>query len=306
MTRSVITSASSSGGGGSTLSPVTQNWVTGTFGSGAIMTYAQAGSYTFTVPSSVTSIRVRCFGAGGGGSNNVAYNGGCGGGFAMGVKTVVGGTSYTVTVGAGGATATDGGTSSFGSLISATGGQGGSNNTAERTGGVGSGGDINYQGGGTQGNYSGGGGVASVLGQGGPGTYSNGRNYPQSYNNVSWRGGGAGGGMGTSTGNVQMVSVGANWYGPFGAIATGTIGNQTTNYAYEYTFVPAMIPQCVDMLGTGIGGIADQGRGNGLNGGGGSGGHTYAGNGGWPGGGGGAPATGGYGKGAHGCVIVEY
>ena len=62
------------------------------------------------------------------------------------------------------------------------------------------------------------------------------------------------------------------------------------------------------MLGTGPGGISDQGKGNGINGGGGAGGMNRPGRGGWPGGGGGAGGSinSHYGYGADGCVIVEY
>jgi len=72
-------------------------------------------SGTFIVPANITKLRVRVLGAGGGGGNN--KSGGGGGGYADGVFTVTPGTSYTVTVGvggAGGATGTAGGTSSSG------------------------------------------------------------------------------------------------------------------------------------------------------------------------------------------------
>jgi len=94
-------------------------------------------SGTWTAPTGVTRVRVWCIGGGGGGafnnscSGNGAYGGG--GGTAVGVYTVVPGTGYTVTIGAGGAGATAatnvigsaGGTTSFGGVISATGGVGG-------------------------------------------------------------------------------------------------------------------------------------------------------------------------------------
>lgn len=98
--------------------------------------YAAPGSYTFTVPAGVNKIMVEVWGGGGGGGlastsvSNPALGGG-GGGYAKEIFTVSAGTPYTVTVGAGGVSGTSianagsGGTSSFGSLITATGGTGG-------------------------------------------------------------------------------------------------------------------------------------------------------------------------------------
>jgi len=307
MARTVLSGASG-GGSGTTLSPSTQNWATGTFGTGQLMTFAGAGSYTFVIPTNITSIRVRCFGAGGGGGNNVAYVAGAGGGFALGTFTVTAGSSHTVTVGAGGITNTAGGTSSFGSLISATGGAGGAANTSEKTGGNGSGGTVNYLGGGTQGNYSGGGGVACIFGPGNPGSYSNGNNFPSAYNSLGMTGG-AGGGLGKN-GTVYVSSIRGNSFGTFGMMITGHgPGNATgTVETSQIFYASANQPQCVDMLGTGPGGIADQGKGNGINGGGGAGGMSRPGRGGWPGGGGGAGGSTGshFGYGADGCVVVEY
>ena len=92
-----------------------------------------SGTTTWTAPAGVTKVKVYCIGGGGGasGASGCAgirpYPGGFGGA-GIGVYTVVAGTGYTVTVGAGGAgggagaAGVTGGTSSFGSLISATGG----------------------------------------------------------------------------------------------------------------------------------------------------------------------------------------
>ena len=130
-------------------------------------------SGTFTVPSGVTAVKVTVVGGGGGGRGVVANtykgaNGGSAGGVA--IKWITGltsGNTETVTIGAGGAggaassTATSygsaGGTSSFGSHCSATGGSGGTglDSSTYTNSGVGSGGDINIQGG--KGGNSGGG-----------------------------------------------------------------------------------------------------------------------------------------------------
>jgi len=303
MTRTV-TASGAGGGSGTTLSPSTQNWVTGTFGTGQLMTFGGAGTYSFVIPTGTTSIRVRVFGGGGSGGNNTGYSGGAGGGFALGTFTVTAGSIHTVTVGAGGYSSSTGGTSSFGSLISATGGTGGSTNTGQKTGGTGAGGTVNYKGGDAQGNYSGGGGVACIFGPGNPGTYS-GSTLPTGYNSLG-RMGGAGGGLGKNgtfyTSDVRGVHLGTFGFKMYGAIGQVS-GSQEPS---QFAFAPAAIPQCVDMLGTGPGGTADQGRGDGINGGGGSGNATRPGRGGWPGGGGGSGGASGYGVGADGCVIVEY
>ena len=97
---------------------------------------------TFTVPTNCSAVEVFMVGGGAGGGG-VYYtagqgSGGGGGGGAVLKRnlTVTPGTSYTVTIGAGGAGATvsgtagaDGGDSSFGSLLTVPGGGGGGNHT---------------------------------------------------------------------------------------------------------------------------------------------------------------------------------
>jgi hypothetical protein len=101
-------------------------------------TFIIAGTYTWTVPPNVTSICVEVWGGGGSGgwgSQSYGYWGGGGGGGGYGYQcfSVVPGTTYTVTVGG------PSGTSSVGSLISATGGANGMNGTnlGEGAGGTG-------------------------------------------------------------------------------------------------------------------------------------------------------------------------
>jgi len=84
--------------------------------------YTSPGSYTWTAPAGVTSVRAIVVGGGGSGARGEYNNGGGGGGgFAMGVYTVVPGTNYAVTVGSGGSRpgsgsgGNAGGTSSFAS-----------------------------------------------------------------------------------------------------------------------------------------------------------------------------------------------
>src|SRR5690242_6227200 len=95
-------------------------------------TYTTSGTYT--VPANVYSLVVECWGAGGaGGGVTGKYScagGGSGGGYVRGIVPVTPGITYTVTVGAGGATSYgnggNGGASWFGSAttVSAVGGNG--------------------------------------------------------------------------------------------------------------------------------------------------------------------------------------
>lgn len=98
---------------------------------------------TWTVPAGVVQARVTVIGGGGGGGSDVnGGSGGGGGGIAKKVVSLVGVPSVAVTVGAGGASTANGGTSSFGAFCSASGGSG-SAGTNYGGGGIGSSGDIN-------------------------------------------------------------------------------------------------------------------------------------------------------------------
>lgn len=104
-------------------------------------------SGTWTKPAGVSQAIVTVIGGGGGGGNDLS--GGGGGGGAQKLITSGLGATETVTIGAagaGGASGSAGGTSSFGAHCSATGGNGGSGSTAA-TGGSGSSGDVNVTGG---------------------------------------------------------------------------------------------------------------------------------------------------------------
>lgn len=173
-------------------------------------------STTWTVPAGVTSINVTCVGGGAGGglgyyfNNNNYYGlGGNAGATASGTYTVTPGASYSVTIGAGGTgggfngnntsmnldnvvAPTAGGTTSFGTLLSAAGGAArGSNRTVSGT-------NTRY---GTDGPYIEG--VPTQGGQqvpdgcsgikGGVGAGGSGGSCPKNYS-MTWREGGAGGG----------------------------------------------------------------------------------------------------------------
>jgi hypothetical protein len=164
-------------------SSIINNPFTGVFGNGQVQMFLTSG--TFTVPAGVGKVRVRLWGAGGGA---IASNCSSGGGFALKSIYDLGGvTSVAVTV-ASIATAANGGTSSFGSYVSATGG--GSTNSS--LGGIGVGGNINTQGG-TAGSASAGGngGAAAVMGNGGMG----GGGSNSGFSAVGGAGGGAGSGQ---------------------------------------------------------------------------------------------------------------
>lgn len=153
-----------------------KNPVTGIFGTGQVKYYYQSGN--FVVPTGISSVRVRLWGAGGtnSGTNSPGMASGGGGGFAL--KTISGltsGSSISVTVGTSASAS-----SSFGAYVSATGGTTATSGAggAGASGGSGVGGDINNTGGtggaatfNTNSSYffGGGAGCAGLLGKGGDG-----------------------------------------------------------------------------------------------------------------------------------------
>jgi len=159
------------------------------------ITLSTPGNYTWTCPAGVTSVTVECWGGGGGGggvgANYSEAGGGAGGAFAIYTSlSVTPGTTYNLTVGAGGA-----------------GGTGG----AANTGGNGGAGGSSYFGNTTAGNSSG----ASVLAVGGPGGALN--NIKGSSSSYS---GNVAGGTAAATGNIP--SSGAIYGSNGGATVTGT------------------------------------------------------------------------------------
>lgn len=90
--------------------------------------FSNSGSWV--APANITAVEVMAWGGGGAGGagGGGAGGGGAGGGFWWGITAITPGTSYPITIGAGGmniSPAGNGGTTSFGSLISVTGGTGG-------------------------------------------------------------------------------------------------------------------------------------------------------------------------------------
>ena len=206
-----------------------------------VQTYTVPGTYSFTVPASVTTLTLEVVGAGGSGGGNGGGGGG-GGGYAKGIYTVTPGAVLSVNVGTGGG-GPAGGTSNVGSLISASGGANGtsvSNPTigGGGAGGVGTSGTIaNYTGG------TGGGGYWTYFGGGGAGAAGSVSNGTNGGNTIAWTGvcqtpggsagtgGGApGGGGGKGAGftdsgcNVTNPSAGGSNFGGGGGGGNGNGG----------------------------------------------------------------------------------
>ena len=130
---------------------------------------------TFTVPASITKVKVTVVGGGAGGRSAVsstAQGGGGAGGAAIEIISgLTPGNTIAVIVGAGGAANTNGQTSSFGAFCSATGGLSPAISSASPgvggAGGTATGGDINFSGGAGNGGSGISGTVAGTSGNGG-------------------------------------------------------------------------------------------------------------------------------------------
>jgi len=150
---------------------------------------------TFTVPATVTAVKVTVVGGGGGGmedSNAGTKMGGGAGGAA--IKAITGltpGADITVVVGAGGAVNVAGGDSNFGGYCSATGGEQGGSSVAYGGGGAGASGDTNFTGESGLMSSAGGSGGGSIFGGGGRWRVLS--SYGVEGNATTYGGGGAGG-----------------------------------------------------------------------------------------------------------------
>ena len=220
---------------GTPASPIWSSFVTTASASSGCFTNWQlftAGG-TFTVPAGILKIKVSVYGggAGGGGGNSPTGGGGGGaGGYAEGIYTVVPLSNYTVTIGTGGTggltaggLGADGGTTSFGVLLSASGGLAGTSHFLGGAGGIGIGGYLNSSlgngGGGAPG--SGTAGIAATgTGGGGSGALTN--------TVTGAGGGGGGGGFGGGNGG-NSTSVGFNAYANTGAGGGGAGGGGNAN-----------------------------------------------------------------------------
>jgi Tfp pilus assembly protein PilE len=93
------------------------------------LTFASVGTTSWTVPAGVSSVNVLVVGGGGSGGGSPGTGGGGGAVVEQTNYTVTAGQSMTVTVGAGGTNGSDGGASSFGSIV-ASGGRSGNSGGA--------------------------------------------------------------------------------------------------------------------------------------------------------------------------------
>ena len=159
--------------------------------------------------------------AGGGGSGQSSatfYGGGGAGGLIIGTATLIRGTTYTITVGAGGAAGSNGGNSSIGGIATAIGGgYGGSYNTGQANGnGGGSGGGTAYAG--------------SYGGSGTSGQGNAGGNSPNNASQTGTGGGGAGaaGVQGAGGIGVQSSITGTATYYCGGGAGNGCSAGQGT------------------------------------------------------------------------------
>ena len=186
--------------------------------------YTTPGTFTFTVPVGVTTIKVEAWGGGAAGKS--ASGGGGGGGAFAGINaiTVVPLTTYTITVGQGGAaTGGNGQASSFGTLVVAAGAIGTNGGTVAASTGT-----IRYAGGNggtSSGNAgAGGGGSAGAGGAGGVGGNT-------SDNNGGKAGGAGFSGFGTAgaSGGVGGNNNSAGFSGTFPGGGGGEGGTGRTN-----------------------------------------------------------------------------
>ena len=170
-----------------------------------VYVYSSPGTSTYTKSGSdVKRIRVICVGAGGGG-RGYGESGGAGG-YAERTLDATSISSITVTVGGGGAGGNyfgyspQGGTTSFGSYISATGGFGANNHGAHigGHGGNGSQGEVNSHGGGGKGHNNGQNNrTNSAVGRGGAGFFGGSRNSHHGSGRPGDHGAPGGGGTGS-------------------------------------------------------------------------------------------------------------
>ncbi len=219
---------------------------------GGAVTFSTAGSDTFTVPSGITSVTIKAWGAGGGGGGggdgSPGGNGGAGG-YSTTTINVTPNETLNVTVGGGGGGGTAGGNSGGGggggghsvvrrgstNLIIAGGGGGGGgggNNSANTGGAGGGGGGVSGEsgnasgtsgGGGGGSNSSGGGGGTGSTNRGSAGSYLQGGDGGDGRSSTSGADGGAnnGGSNGGGSGGARDVS---NRYAGAGGGGSGYYG----------------------------------------------------------------------------------
>ena len=227
------------------------------------VTVTLTGSGTWYVPNGVTSITVKCWGAGGAGGGSSVGNtsyGGAGGGSGgytfLNINSLSSGASFNYSIGAGGtgvssANGNNGGATTFSStslgisLLANGGSGGGANNGAAGSGGTASGGSTNTSGslGNAGGTNGGAGGTNSETGSGSGGSLTS----NASGNAGSLPGGGGGGGeKSNSTGSVKGGDGGA------GTILITYICPTISTFPFIESFegISSGIPSCWGLSGT--------------------------------------------------------
>ena len=207
--------------------------------------YTTAGTYSWVAPSGITNVSVVCVGGGGASIETNARGGGGGG---LGWKnniSVSPGSSYTVVVGAGGASGNAGtGEQSYFNSPSLVAGGGGTSSTAGTY--IGDGGGNGGIGGTKATGYGGGGGAGGYTGNGGAGGNANGNNGSAGSGGGSGGGGGGTTGRGAHGGGTGILGQGADGAaGTFqvsggdgsqftgsGAFGRGGLQANTVNYNY--------------------------------------------------------------------------
>jgi hypothetical protein len=161
--------------------------------------FVGTGTGYWTCPSGVTSVTVSAWGGGGGGYSSSGHGGGGGGSYTSGSVSVTAGTTYSVNVGAGGATGSAGGASWFSSstTLNANGGSAGTTSAGGAGGTTGTTGTTKYAGGAGS-STGGGGGAAGPDGAGVGGSGTSGGNGDNSHT-----GGGSGGSSGNAGGGTS-------------------------------------------------------------------------------------------------------
>lgn len=250
------------------------------FRTAGISSFTTAGISSFTVPSGVTSIFVKAWGAGGGGGgssncNTYRAGNGAGGSFASGLISVSSGEVLTVSVGFGGVS-----TGVFGGIAGLPGGQGLSSTAGGSGGNGGSGSGIGSAGNGGGGAASGvfrvttstvglvvaggggagggyiynvgpSGGSASAQGVGGAG------NANGTAGASTGAGGGGGGGGATSGGTGGGDGLGGTTGDSIGTVimyGSGMTAGNTSDVDYSSTYPSTGVPNGNETIGVGTGG----------------------------------------------------
>jgi formylglycine-generating enzyme required for sulfatase activity len=194
---------------GGTISSFIGDGTNGTNGVAYVVhSFTTVGTSAFVPFVPISNVEYLVIGGGGGGGNGRAGGGGAGGYLTSSINVQA--ISYTVTVGAGGASGQNGSQSIFGNITASGGGKGGGNQVNGSSGGSGGGGGGNWQ---VGAGMSGGTGTAGQGNNGGNGSGVTG----------SWTSaGGGGGGAGGAGSNAPSSEAGGNGGNGLSSLITGT------------------------------------------------------------------------------------